>query len=204
MVTHAVEVDAVAAVDNDIIELGVSIERIADKILSPLGASLTRLKFSDIPSQNTTMVTYRLVVPTAEDVPQGLGDLNGQRDRRNDSACRNALLGGFRERNDRDVDLVNGRIELLPVGCAGHSVRGFVGENFADIRVDKGLAFLESSIELADAEFVLAGADVLFNVFFRRHGYLVIWMNESLKEMLDTSKKRWRAFIAQKALFGRG
>ena len=44
LVMHAVEVGAVACVDNNIIELGVGIERIEDKILSPLGASLIRFK----------------------------------------------------------------------------------------------------------------------------------------------------------------
>ena len=43
-VTHTVEVDAVVGVDNDIIELGVGLVRIADKILSPLGTSLIRSK----------------------------------------------------------------------------------------------------------------------------------------------------------------
>ena len=133
------------------------------------------------------MVTHRLVVPTAEDVPQGLGDLEGQSDRRDDGGCSNALLGGFRERSDRGVNTVNGGIELLPVVCAGHSVMGLVGENFIDIGVDKSLAFLESSNELANAEFVLAGADMFLDVFFRRHGCLVNRMNE--KEMLDISKK---------------
>lgn len=128
------------------------------------------------------MVTYRLVVPTAEDAPQGLGDLDGQRDRRNDSAWGNALLGAFSERSDRSVDCVNDGIELLKVGCGGHRVIRFVGERFVDTGVDKGLAFLEGSSELADGEFVLAGADV----FFRRHSCLVNWMSE---EMLKTDKK---------------
>ena len=136
------------------------------------------------------MVTYRLVVPTSEDVPQDLGDLDAQRNRVNDGACRscrNALLGGFNERNDWSVELVNDGIELLPVGFGGHSVMGFIGESFVDIGVDKGLAFLEDNSELADVEFVLAGADILFDVFFRRHGYLVNEMNE--KEMLDAGYK---------------
>ena len=38
------KVGAVAGVDNNIIKLGVGIERIADKILSPLGASLIRFR----------------------------------------------------------------------------------------------------------------------------------------------------------------
>ena len=115
------KVGAVAGVDNNIIELGVGIERIADKIPSPLGASLIRFR---IHSQNTTMVTYRLVVPTSEEVPQGLGDLDGQRDRRNDGAYRNARLEGFSERSDRGVDRIDNGIELLPLGCVGHSVNG--------------------------------------------------------------------------------
>jgi hypothetical protein len=36
LVTHAIEVGAVVGVDNDIIELGVGVERIANNILSPL------------------------------------------------------------------------------------------------------------------------------------------------------------------------
>jgi hypothetical protein len=182
LVTHAFEVGAVAGVDNDIIELGVGVERIANKILSPLGASLNTFQDSATFLSKITMVTYRLVVPTAEEVPQGLGNLDGQRDRRNDSACRNALLERFSERSDWGVDCVNGGIELLQVGCGGHRVIRFVGESFVDIGVDKGLAFLEGSSELADGEFVLAGADV----FFRRHGCLVNWMSE---EMLNTGKK---------------
>ena len=123
------------------------------------------------------MIPYRLVVPTAEEIPEGLGDLDGQRDRRNDGVWGNALLGGFNERNDRGVELVNDGIKFLPVGFGGHSVLGFMGESFVDIiGVDKGLAFLEGNSELADAEFVLAGADI----FFRRHSCccLVNRMNE--------------------------
>jgi hypothetical protein len=43
LVTHAFEVGAVFGVDNDIIEVGVGLERITDNILSPLGASLNTL-----------------------------------------------------------------------------------------------------------------------------------------------------------------
>ena len=152
---------------------------------------------------NIAIVTYWLVIQTAEDFPQSLGDLDDHLDCPSDIACKQVLLEfQVNERRDQDVDTVNDGKELLPVGFAGHSVnlKGFVGESFVDIRgMDKGLAFLKGNIELADGVFVLAGADVLFwvDVFFRRHGYLVSWMDENLKEMLDTNQQKWHAFIAQ-------
>ena len=54
---------------------------------------------------------------------------------------------------------------------------GFVGESFVNIGVDKGLAFLEGGIKLADSKFVLSRADVLLEVFLGRCGYLVNQMN---------------------------
>ena len=93
--------------------------------------------------------------------------------RRNDGACRNALLEGFSGRIDpRGVDRINNNIKLLPVGCAGHSVMGFLGENFVDIGVDMGLASLKAASSWPtqpNSKFVLAGADVFLDVFFGRH-----------------------------------
>ena len=129
------------------------------------------------------MVTYLFVVQIFAYVPQELGNRDAQRYRRNDGGCIGRVrLGGFNERNDWGVELVNDVIEFLPLGCGGHSVMGFMGESFVDTGVDKDLAFLEGNSELADAEFVIAGADVLFDVFFRRHGYSVNQINEEMVE----------------------
>ena len=133
------------------------------------------------------MVAYLFVVQTFACVPLEVGDIDARSYRPNDGACTSrVLLGGFDERNDWGVELVNNVIEFLPVGCGGHSVMGFMGESFVDTGVDKDLAFLEGNSELADAEFIIAGADVLFDVFFRRHGYSVNQINE---EMVDAGYK---------------
>ena len=162
-----------AGADNDIVELGVGIERIVEKILSPLGASLIRFKIQ----QHSQ--------PTLQWSPTALSSQPLKKFHRVSAIwmakeiaamtvpAETRCWGRFIDSNDRGVDRINGGIELLPVGCVGHSVMGFVSESSVDIEVNKGLAFLEGSSELANGEFVLARADVFLDVFFGRHGYLL-------------------------------